>query len=207
MRFEVRNFKSGIAPGFTLVEIVVGVGVFILIGLALAVFQRDFFNLNRLVEGGLSRSSEVRKVLKNFSAEARSASPSSTGGYAIESAQAGSFIFFADIDDDGLKERLRYFLDGSTLKKGVIKPSGSPLNYNLVNEALSSLVKDVTGPAQVFSYYNASYDGTGAALSQPVDVSAVRMVRIDIVVDPAGSKPPGPAAFSIQATIRNLRGQ
>ena len=39
------------------------------------------------------------------------------------------------LDDDGLKEKIRYYLTGTTLKKGVIKPTGSPPVYLSANES------------------------------------------------------------------------
>ncbi len=113
-------------------------------------------------------------------------------------------FFFANIDSDDLKERLNYFLSGNILKRGVIKPGGSPLTYNPANEVLQDLIKDVT-PATIFSYYDSTFDGTGSPLAQPVDVSKIRLVKITITVDPNGPKPPEPVTVSTEATIRSLR--
>lgn len=191
--------------GITLLETVIGLGVFLLVAVAILAFGKDFFQLNRLVSGGLDRETEVRKVFKNFVAEVRSASPSSLGGYLIEQASASSFTFFSDIDGDGLKERTRYFLDGATLKKGIIKPTGTPLSYVPANETVSSIVESITGPAATFSYYGATYDGTGSPLADPPNIQAIRMVRVTLAVDPNGDRPPGATTFTTQATIRNLK--
>lgn len=199
---------SGPRPeGLTLLEVVIGLGILGLIILAVAAFQKDFYQLNRLVSGGLSRENDLRRVLKNFGAEVKSASPSSTGSYLIETAAGNSFVFFADIDNDGLKERIRYFRDGAILKKGFTKPGGNPIVYNLANELVSSVIPDVTGPAAIFSYFDAAYDGATNPLTEPVNVAAVRLVRLTLVVDPNGSRPPAPSTFTMQATFRNLRSQ
>lgn len=189
--------------GFTLMEIVILVGILAAITLATLVFQQDFFKVNRLAQGSLERETEVRRLLKSFAEELRSAVPSSAGGYLIEQATDSSLVFFANIDSDDSKERIRYFLSGTILKKGVTKPSGSPLTYNPANEVLQDLVKDVTSAA--LFYYDSTYDGTNSALAQPVDVSKIRLVKITVTVDPNGPKPPEPVSVSTQATIRNLR--
>lgn len=190
--------------GLTLMEIVILVGILGMITLATLVFQQDFFKVNRLVQGSLGRETEVRRLLKFFAEELRSAVPSSAGGYLIEQATDSSFVFFANIDSDDLKERIHYFLSGNTLKKGVLKPSGLPLTYNPANEVLQNLIGDVN-PATIFSYYDSTYDGTGSSLVQPVEVAKIRLVKVTITVDSNGPKPPEPVSVSTQATIRGLR--
>lgn len=201
-RKPVRLSKFG--AGFTLLEIVILVGILSMITLATLIFQQDFFKVNRLVEGSLGRETEVRRLLKSFAEELRSAVPSSAGGYLIEQAADSSFVFFVNIDSDDLKERIHYFLSGSTLQKGVLKPGGLPLTYNPANEVIQDLVKDVT-PAAIFSYYDSTFDGTGSPLTQPVDLAKIRLVKVTITVDSNGPKPPEPISVSTQATIRGLR--
>ncbi|MEK7636124.1 MAG: hypothetical protein AAB362_00320 [Patescibacteria group bacterium] len=192
--------------GMTLIEAVIAVGIFSLIAMALVGFQSDFFQLNRLVEGGLSRENQIRKIFKSFTDEVRSASPSSVGGYLIESANGTELSFFADIDNDALKERIRYFLSGAILKKGIIKPTGLPLAYNPANEIISDIVSDLVATTTVFSYYNLT-TSTSTPLSVPIDVSLIRFIRMTMSLDPNGPKPPGQVMFSTQVNIRNLRFQ
>lgn len=194
--------KNG--AGFTTIEISITVGVLGLLALAFFGFQHNLLQFNQLIGGGLSRQTQMRKLFREFTQEARSASPSNAGGYPIEQAGAGSFTFFSDRDSDGRMERIRYFVDGFTLKKSIITPSGSPLTYNTVNEVITDKVSDLTN-TDIFSYYDADFDGTGAPLSQPVIASQVRLVAIKVVSDPNGPKPPAPAEFSAQVTVRNVR--
>ena len=201
-RFAFARKRAGV----TLIEIAILIGILGAITLALIVFQQDFFKINRLVEGSLARETEVRRLLTSFANELRSASPSSTGGYLIEQATVDSFIFFADMDGDGLKEQLRYFRDGSIFKKGTTIPSGNPLTYNPANETIKDLIKEVTAGA-IFLYYDSAYDGATAPLTQPVDVSKIRLVKTTVTIDTNGPKPPEPVSVSVQAVIRGLRFQ
>lgn len=194
-------------PGLTLLELVIALGIAALVAVAVFGFQRDYFQLNRLVGGGLEREAEIRQVLKDFSAEVRSAQPSSLGAYPIETASSVSFAFFTDADGDALKERVRYFLAGTILKKGILKPTGNPLTYNPLSEVTRDRIPGVTGPAQLFSYFDAAYDGTALPLAEPLDIPTIRMVRLTLDVDPNGSKPPGAVTYTTQATPRNLRSQ
>ena len=117
-----------------------------------------------------------------------------------------SFTFYSNVDDDSFKERVRYFLDGTTLKKGIIKPSGTPLTYNPADEAVSELIHGVANATtSIFSYYDKNYDGTNQALIEPIDIATVRLVKITIVTDKDPQTPPGPMTLTTQISIRNLK--
>ena len=127
-----------------------------------------------------------------------------TGAYVINQAEASSFIFYSDIDNDGLKEKVRYFLIGTTLQKGVIKPTGSPLSYNPLNETISTLAENLTN-VSIFDYYDKFYDGTTAPLSLPVNTSDIRLIKITIIIDKDPNRSPTAMTFSTEVSIRNLK--
>jgi type II secretory pathway pseudopilin PulG len=192
--------------GFTLVEAIVGIFIFSLIIIVVGTFQKDIFFWNTLLSNSIMAQEEARRSLKTMSAEIRSASLSSIGAYPIEQVTANSFIFYSDIDNDQLKERIRYFLDANILKKGVIKPSGSPYTYNPANEKITELTHYiVNGAAPIFSYYDKDYDGTTSPLSSPVNIPLVRLVKITILIDRDIAKAPGPVTLTTQVSMRNLR--
>ncbi|MBI2030652.1 prepilin-type N-terminal cleavage/methylation domain-containing protein [Candidatus Kaiserbacteria bacterium] len=192
--------------GFSLIEILVGIGIFTLIGIAIYTFQRDVFSLNRVIVSNLSVQDEVRRTLKIMSAEIRTASPSSLGAYALTQTATSSFTFYSNIDSDASKERVRYFLSGTTLKKGVIKPSGSPLTYNPANEVVTELIHDLANTAtSTFTYYDEDYDGTSPPLAEPIDISAVRLVKIMLVIDKDPAALPASMTLTTQVSIRNLK--
>lgn len=204
MNFLKHKFNS--KSGLSVVEVLVSVFILTLIGLAVYSFQKDVFSLNRIISGSLTAQGEARRTLKLMSAEIRTASPSSLGAYAITEATVSSFIFYSNIDSDPFKERVRYFIDGTTLKKGVIKPSGSPLVYNPVSETISELIHDVADSAvPIFSYYGADYDGLIPSLAVPIDISMVRLVKITVMIDQDLQAPPGPITLTTQISMRNLK--
>src|SRR3989338_4320597 len=129
MRNNAKN-KKGVA----LLETLFGISIFVLIIGALTLFSRNVWVHNSFISSGLVNADTGRKVLKTMTSEIRTASIAETGAYTINQATASSFIFYSDIDNDGLKEKLRYFLTDTSLQKGVIKPTGAPLSYNPLNE-------------------------------------------------------------------------
>ena len=159
------------------------------------------------LEDSISGAQDARAVLRTMAREIRTASSSNLGTYTIATASPQTFIFYSDIDDDGLKERIRYFLDDTDLKKGVIKPSGNPLVYDPASEIIVSvLVQNVKNDSQnIFDYYDTNYDGTTDPLSEPINLISVRLVKITIIIDADENRAPVAKTFTSQVSLRNLK--
>lgn len=195
--------------GFTLIEILISIGIFLMIVSALVVFERDIWRENNFIQGSLITESEARGALKRMIAEIRTAAAGNDGGYAIYSATSSELVIYSDVDKDSVRERVRYFTASSTLRRGVIKPAGPPYVYNAADEKIQTIVKNIvsSSTASVFSYFNSSYDGssTSTPLALPIDVSAIRVVKITIIANSDVSSDVPQMLFSSQVTIRNLR--
>lgn len=192
--------------GFTILEIIIVVAIFSLISVALGVFMFDVFDQNRFISSSISAEQEGRIVLKTFATELRSASSSSAGAYPILSASSNQIVFYTDLNNDGLKEQVRYFLSGTALMKGVTQPSSSSPPTYLGSEVISEMVHNITnGTAGIFSYYDASYDGTTAPLPFPITISLVRLVKVNLVIDADPGKSPTSINITTQTSIRNLK--
>ncbi len=191
---------------FTLVETLVSIFVLSLVVLLVGSFQKNVFSLNTIIQSGLTAQQEGRKMLKTIIPEIRSISPSSTGAYPLVEVGQNSFSFYSDIDNDGLKEKLRYFLDGNILKRGVLKPIGDPPQYILENEVVNEFVHEIAnGATNIFNYYDTNYDGTTAPLPNPVNILNVRLVEITLIIDSNGSRPPEAVILKSKASMRNLK--
>jgi type II secretory pathway pseudopilin PulG len=190
--------------GSTLLEILFGISIFILIVVALTLFSRNFWVYTSFISAGLDDADAGRQVIKTMVAEIRKASTANTGAYVINLATASAFTFYSDIDNDTLKEKVRYFLSGNLLQKGVTKPTGSPLTYDVLNEKITTLVSNVTN-SSIFDYYDTNYDGSTAPLSSPVAISSIRLIKITITKEKDPNRSPVPVTFSTQVSIRNLK--
>ncbi len=198
--------KIKISYGISLAEIVVTVAIFSVIMMAVLNFGAGIFSFNRTAGGSLSAQTGARKVLKTMVEELRTTLPSSLGAYPISSAGTSSLTFFANVDSDDLVERVRFFVDNGTLKRGLIKPSGNPLSYSSGSETFTTLVTGITnGASSVFEYYDQFYSGTTTPLSEPVQVTDIRLVRIYLVIDEDPNMEPGAITVESQVTLRNLK--
>ncbi len=202
MQKKLKN-KKNLISGFTLIETLFGVAIFVLIVGVLTLFSKNVWVYNSFISIGFVNTDNGRQMLKTIVSEIRTASSANTGAYAISQATSSSFTFYSDINNDNLKEKVRYFLSGNLLQKGFIQPTGSPLAYNSANEKISTLASNVT--SITFNYYDKNYDGTTAALSSPINIPNIRLVKITVTISQNSNNSPAPMTFSTQVSIRNLK--
>ncbi len=196
--------------GFTLTEIVVVIALISVVGIIISKYQADVFSYNRYFQNGLSVGDSAQRLLRPMTAEIRSASPSSNGAYPIDTIADNSFSFYSDIDNDGLKEWVKYSLSGTTLTKETIKPTGNPLVYSTANkktETFMTGVRNISDAVPVFTYYDDSYTGGSSGIVSPTTGSIldVRLIGVKIRIDPDPNKSPTILEASTQIAIRNLK--
>lgn len=193
--------------GTLLIELLVTVGILGFMIIAVGAFEASVLFNNKYVGSTLSSAQDARTILRTIVKELRSSAPGNNGAYPIAQTATSSVTFFSDSDGDGLKEQIRYFLSGSTLKRGSIVPTGSPLTYVSVNEKISILASNIKNEPStaLFEYYDDSYTGTSSSLAQPVTVTSVHLVKIILTIDDDPNSIPIPRTFTSQVTLRNLK--
>ncbi len=210
MSVSHEKFKAGFRAfnrGFTLVEVFITIGVFLLIMGAVAAFESNVFIHQRSISGSFRTAQDAQILLKTMLKELRGMEPGANGAYALVSAATSSVSFFADPGNDGTTEEITYFLATSTLYRGVIQPSGSPATYNPANQVNSPIVTNVRNSPStpLFQYFDTNYNGTSSPLSMPVTVTAVRLIKINLTLDVDINRSPQPVTYSAQANLRNLK--
>ncbi|MBI5138459.1 MAG: prepilin-type N-terminal cleavage/methylation domain-containing protein [Candidatus Vogelbacteria bacterium] len=203
---KTKNCSLKTNQGFTLVELLVSIAVFIFMIVVVVNFQTDVFKLYGTTRDSIKVEQDERKFLREIVAEMRSIQSSDSGAYPIEIATSSEVAFFSDRNRDGKRERIRYFIDGTILKKGVTESSGIPAIYNSLNEQVVQLVHNVVSTSTpIFSYYPAGYEPTLTALESPVDIKLIRLIRIRISADADPRR--APAIFTNESEVvpRNLK--
>ena len=198
--------------GFSLVEIVLALGIFAITIFVMTSFRGNISVLDNLINQKLQSRQDLDQTFQVMVTELRSAGPSSLGAYAIESVGTSSLTFYSDYDADGIFERIRYFLqpgvNTSTLRRGVVEPIGNPLVYNTSTETVSDVGFHIvnTTSTNLLQYYGPSATSTlSATLTAPIDVSLVRYVKITLWADVKPRVSPKPVFFTQTVTVRNLR--
>lgn len=199
-------WKKTNTSGYTLFEIMVTITIILLILIPLTRLQTNIFSYGRYFYNSNIVQDEARRMMQKFSSEVRSMTESATGAYAIEAAGNNSLIFFRDLNQDGLVERVRYFLSGTDLKKGVTPPTGNPQTYLSGNEITSVVVHGIynDNSTPLFLYFDHDYNGQTAALSQPVDVTAIRLIKMNILIG-SGNANQERITLTTQVSLRNIK--
>lgn len=198
------NHKLKFMKGFTLLEIIIAIGIFSAILVVVSFFGLDVYDFGIFLGENLTSQQELQLTLRVMTSEIRAMSQSVEGSYPIELASENSIIFYSDGDGDGFAERIHYFLDGSIFKKGIIKPTGNPLSYS-GSENVGEVVHNIYAPAgNIFAYYDNSYNGTQVELSFPINIPIVQLIKVNLTVDPNPLDPSSRVNFSNAINIRNL---
>lgn len=177
--------------GFTLIEVIVTMSVIMLIagavvGLNYVVGQTQVLSFNSLLT-----VESANRVISTLGKELRTSRYSENGAYPIQFADSQEIVFYSDIDYDGDSDRVRYYLDETTLKKDVTEPAGDPPQYlddNISTTILSETIRN--GGSPVFFYYDDNFpENTTVPLTFPAPVGDVRTVQIVLRSNEQGNFP------------------
>jgi prepilin-type N-terminal cleavage/methylation domain-containing protein len=102
--------KTKNRKGFTLIETVMSVIVFGIIFFAVGQFVFLGYRTKGYVYEQSRAVSEARRGVEAMARDIRSAETAEDGSFAIERADDKQFVFYSDIDKDGVIEKVRYFL-------------------------------------------------------------------------------------------------
>lgn len=191
----------------TLMEIVIGIGIFSFVSMFAFSFFYDTFKYNRTLQDSLIVSFAAGRALQAMSTEIRAAGPSVTGAFPIAEATPTTLMFYSDLNSDGLREQIRYSVSGTRLLRRVIYPAGNPLTYAPASAATTTMVENVRATSTIFAYLGSSYNGvtSTSTLSLPINPQLIRMVRISLTIDRDVTTSPEPIMVQTQTVVRNLK--
>jgi prepilin-type N-terminal cleavage/methylation domain-containing protein len=153
-----RKQKELQTTGFTLVEVMVAVFVFSVLTGGVAIFSAYYFkNYSFSFEENQSISIAQTGITKMIR-EIRETRSGDDGSWPIVDAQDNTFTFYSDVTNDGRTDKVRYFLNGTTLQRGVIEPAGVPVGYPPASEKITTVATSIdTSAGPLFRYYNGNW--------------------------------------------------
>lgn len=194
------NNKLG---GYTALEVIVVIGITSLVlgiitGSVLSFYKSNTNTLEQAIQ-----VDSARKGVEYLVRDLREASFADDGSFPIIQNSSTSISFYSDVDRDFSVEKIRYFLEGTTLKKGITNAVGSPPLYTGTEQvtSVSEYIRNIEQGIPVFRYYTASSTEIASG-ANPTNVS---FVTIDLVVNVDVNRLPGQFTLHSSATIRNLR--
>jgi prepilin-type N-terminal cleavage/methylation domain-containing protein len=184
-------------PGFTLVEILVAMGIFVLIFLISGDFIVNSFRTLRYGSEFDEAVDNARRAVESISKEIRGANISDRGDYPIALASGQDLIFYSDIDYDGDFDRVQYYVDNRTLYKVVTQP-GATRDYSGASATTTIAHYINNGGQEAFIYY----DGSVAETS---DLDSIRLVRIHLLFNVTPGVAPDDILVETDVHLRNLK--
>ncbi len=189
--------------GFTLIEMLVYVSLAIL----LAVMGAEF------VVGGLRSTTfafeqdeavqNARRVIDSFIREVRDAQSSERGDYLLLTVDEQELAFYCDTDSDGSVDLVRYFLDGSQLKKSITPATGTPIDYYPANAATVPVADYVNNQSEpIFTYYDTN---NALIASTTGNIDDIRMIHMSLKINVDPSRAPQDYYVLTDVQIRNLK--
>lgn len=156
----IRNRLRG-AQGFTLVELLVvcltaGILGGAMLGIYESLIRSSADTEHRIVNQDDARTA-INEIARYMRMAESSASNLTSTSDAIALAQPQELIFYADIDGNGLPEKVRYYLSGKTLRMAALAPNTatSPPTYPTTYSTDGIVIMDgiQNGTTAMFTYY------------------------------------------------------
>jgi|WetSurMetagenome_2_1015567.scaffolds.fasta_scaffold135649_2 Tfp pilus assembly protein PilX len=196
----VRNLKKALrgARGFTLIELLMVCLTAGLLGMAiLGVYEslvRSWADTSHRIVNQDDARYAINEISRYLRMAESSASNLSSQSDAIALAEADELVFFADINGDGLSDKCRYYLDGTTLRLATLAPDTSEAPPIYATEYTNDGIVIMQGiqSAALFTYYqmNPAYitnpipaNDTLVEITNPTTAAELRsIIAIDIAL-------------------------
>lgn len=202
----MENGKYKHKSAFTLMELLISIGIFLLAVMGVTMMARLGFRYYNFILNQADIVSNIQKSINAMSKEIRELRQADSGAFAIEDASNNQFVFYSDIDSTAEVERVRFFRSGDCLKRGITEPTGIPPRYDVINEQIADISCNVTntGAEPVFSYYS-DYPGPGTILTTPADPHLIKVINLYLRISSTGKSPiPVSKVISEYISPRNI---
>lgn len=183
--------------GFTLVEILIVIGITLMISYILFAFISTSFKSIRFVSEQETATQNARRGLEYISKEVRGANSSEQGNYPLSRVDEYDFIFYSDVDDDGQTERVRYIRSGTNLYRVVTEPGAlNDYSGNIGTTTISQYINNDEEP--IFNYYDNDYNIAAS-------INTVRLVKVHLRVNVTPTISPNDYDVYTDVHLRNLK--
>ena len=190
--------------GLTMLEVIVWVSVFTFVLGAIVISIIYFYRTNTYTLSQATAVSSGQRGLDNMMRVIREAAYASDGAYPIISMAEDQFSFYADVDSEPSIEKIRYFLQGTSLIEGIVEPSGDPPVYagSETTSTIAEYIRNIAQATSTFTYY----DKNGALMTDYSKIVDVRFVTVKFVIDFDTKNLPPELTLRSSAGMRNLVG-
>ena len=189
--------------GFTLLETLVWITVFLYVMIAIMSSVMSFYRTNSYAVEQSSAVTSGQKGVEEMIRVIREAAYASDGAYPIIALDPNQISFYADIDSDPFIEEVRYFIQTGSLMRGVVEPTGDPAAYtgSETVSIVSDNIRNVEKGVSMFQFY----DKDGVLMADLTKVVDVRFVEATLIVNVNPNRLPNQFTLRSTAALRNLK--
>ncbi len=157
---------------FTLIEIVFVLLVISFIITAIFLISLNLSNYNVFVVLEIGKQGEVDLTLQEIENELKSMVYSKNGSYPLEIATSNEIVFYKDFENDGIPEKVRYFVEVDNFRKQVFLFNSTTLNYESLPVIDRIFVKNLSTPT-VFKYFDKNFQETSI-------IADIRIIKVNL---------------------------
>jgi prepilin-type N-terminal cleavage/methylation domain-containing protein len=193
--------------GFTLIEMIIVIGLITVITVGISTAVIWGMRLWNITQDHIKAQDQARTAFQSIIGEIREMQIADNGAYDIETADGDTVVFFANVDSDTKREKVKYELQNGTLYRWYAKSnSSSPPQYPAFSDTTKTTVaKNIVNTGPVFLYYDDTYTGTSAPLAEPIQLNEVRLISVHLLIDYDPTRTPAPLELETNITLRNLK--
>ncbi len=192
--------------GFTLMEIVVVIGITGIVMAMISTLLTDSFRMQRVAVEKASVGEECQRALSGVEKDMISMIEGENGAFPLALAESNQIIFYSDTDLDGTVEKIKISKNSKIITKEIFEPVNEIYPESATNTVnISSHFSQEVGD-NIFAYYGSDFSGTQNPISDPISESDVRVAKISMICAleenvESNSK----IVFSTLVKLRNLK--
>jgi type II secretory pathway pseudopilin PulG len=191
--------------GMTLVEMVVLIGIYTILMLAIILSIINLYQTNSYAFAQADEINNARLGVTQWYRDVKEMVTGEDGTYPIAVIDEHRFGYYSDTDQDNSVEYVEYVLATTTFSKYTYNATGDPATYDLLNsdseEDLSYYVQNINQATSTFFYY----DNAGNQLSSTSPIIDVRYIEMQIIVNIDPTRSPGEFMLRSSVAPRNLK--
>lgn len=191
-----KQFKKN-NKGFTLIELLVAISITTLLVFMVSDYIIVSFRSTTFNDEQQSAITSARKALSILKKEVRGANSSEQGDYPLNNTDEDSFVFFSDVDNDDVMEKVLYFVENSELLKVVTEVDGT--NNYTISQASTSIAHYVNNQEEpIFKYYDGNQNETSV-------INEIRLIKFILKINVTPWRAPNDYYVETSVNIRNLK--
>ena len=192
--------------GMTLVEMLVALALFSLLMLVVTNGIQQMYTYNAYTFAQAYQVQNARLGMKSFIRDVREMTFADDGTFPLAVMEPNRIGFYSDIDRDDSVEYVEFeYIASSTIAKSIYNATGTPPTYDTTTPdqtiILSRYVQNTLQATSTFFYY----DTNGAAVTDANDLTDVRYVEAQIIVNIDPVRDPGQFMLQSSAALRNVK--